>query len=49
MALDPHDREDDDVRWFGLGADVLNAAHQPPPLGKFDHTSHALPLFAATA
>jgi hypothetical protein len=49
VTLDPHDRKDDDVRRFGLGADVFNAAHQPPPLGKFNYTSHAQPLLVATA
>jgi len=48
MALDPHDRKDDDMRRLGLGAGMLNAAHQPSSFGKFNYTSHAHPL-AATA
>ncbi len=43
MPLDPHDGQDDDMSRLGLYADLLDAPYQPPPLGKFDYTTHAAP------
>ena len=43
MPFDPYDRQDDDMGRLGLQTDLFGSSYQPPPLGKFNHTSHATP------
>ena len=47
MPLDPHDRQDDDMGRLGLQTGMFGTSYQSPPLGKFNHTSHATPPPAA--